>query len=48
MNDPYILTALVFEPLSGYDITQRVVQFTEGRVEIKTSMISPTLSSLKI
>jgi DNA-binding PadR family transcriptional regulator len=48
LNEPstYILLALMSEPLSGYDIARRVIQLTEGRIEIKTGIMYPTLSSL--
>ncbi len=48
LNEPsiYILLALMSESLSGYDIVRRVIQLTQGRVEIKTGIMYPTLSSL--
>jgi DNA-binding PadR family transcriptional regulator len=48
LNEPslYILLALMSESLSGYDITRRVLTLTQGRVEIKTGIMYPTLSSL--
>ena len=48
LNEPsiYILLALMSESLSGYDIVRRVIQLTEGRLEIKTGIMYPTLSSL--
>lgn len=42
----YILLALVPESLSGYDIARKVMQLSEGRIEIKTGIMYPTLSSL--
>lgn len=48
LNEPstYILLALVSEPLSGYDIAKKVSEITEERLEIKTGIMYPTLSSL--
>lgn len=42
----YILLVLMTESLSGYDIARKVFQMTEGRIEIKTGIMYPTLSSL--
>lgn len=48
LNEPsvYILLALITEPLSGYDIAKKVSEITEERLEIKTGIMYPTLSSL--
>lgn len=48
INEPslYILLSLVKTPLSGYEITRDVMGITNGRVEIKTGTMYPTLKRL--
>lgn len=48
INEPslYILLALLKEPLSGYDLARNILAMTNGRLEIKTGIMYPTLSAL--
>ena len=48
LNEPslYILLSLIKKPLNGYAITREVMRITDGRLEIKTGTMYPTLNSL--
>ena len=48
INEPslYILLSLLQNPLSGYAIAREVMKITEGRLEIKTGTMYPTLKVL--
>ncbi|MFT9493895.1 PadR family transcriptional regulator [Anaerosolibacter sp.] len=48
LNEPslYILLSLNRQPLNGYAITREVMRITEGRLEIKTGTMYPTLNTL--
>ncbi len=48
LNEPslYILLSLNRQPLNGYAITREVMRITDGRLEIKTGTMYPTLNSL--
>jgi len=42
----YILLAIYYKPLSGYEITRKVMEITNGRLEIRTGIMYPTLKIL--
>lgn len=48
INEPslYILLSLTKAPLSGYEITRNVMGITNGRLDIKTGTMYPTLKKL--
>ena len=48
INEPslYILLSLTKAPLSGYEITRKVMEITNGRLDIKTGTMYPTLKKL--
>jgi len=48
INEPslYILLALLKQPLSGYELARSILTMTNGRLEIKTGIMYPTLSAL--
>ena len=48
INEPslYILLSLVIRPLSGYELNRMVMRITDGRIDIKTGTMYPTLKKL--
>jgi len=42
----YILLSIIENPLSGYEITRKIMEITNGRLKVQTGIMYPTLKKL--